>query len=165
MEKKAIFPQLNGLAHGGDYNPDQWLDYPEIFAQDIEAFKKAGINCVSLGIFSWSSYEPREGEYHFEWLQNVIDTLYENGIYTILATPSGARPAWLDKKYPECMRVDSYGIRNHHGDRHNHCMSSKIFREKLHNINTLLAERFAKHPAVIMWHISNEMGGECFCAA
>ena len=163
MEKKAIFPQLKGLAHGGDYNPDQWLSYPDIFTQDIDAFKKAGINCVSLGIFSWASYEPTEGEYHFEWLQHVMDTLYENGIYTILATPSGARPAWLDKKYPECMRVDAYGIRNHHGDRHNHCMSSKIFREKLNNINTLLAQRFAKHPGLIMWHISNEMGGECFC--
>ncbi|MBP1571082.1 MAG: beta-galactosidase [Oscillospiraceae bacterium] len=163
MEKNAIFPKLNGLAHGGDYNPDQWLGYPDIFAQDIDAFKKAGINCVSLGIFSWASYEPVEGEYHFEWLQHVMDTLYENGIYTILATPSGARPAWLDKKYPECMRVDAYGIRNHHGDRHNHCMSSKIFREKLNNINTLLAQRFANHPGLIMWHISNEMGGECFC--
>ncbi len=163
MKKQPLFPVLNGLLHGGDYNPDQWLDRPDILAQDIEYMKKAGINCVSLGIFSWSSYEPREGEYHFEWLKEVMDTLYANGIYTILATPSGAKPAWLDRKYPDCLRVDNMGIRYHHGDRHNYCMSSENFRSKLKNINTMLAERFAHHPGLLMWHISNEMGGDCFC--
>ena len=163
MSRKPLFPKINGLVHGGDYNPDQWLDRPDILMQDIEYMKKAGINCVSLGIFSWSSYEPREGEYHFEWLKEVMDNLYANGIYTILATPSGAKPAWLDRKYPDCLRVDSMGIRYHHGDRHNYCMSSENFRNKLKNINTMLAERFARHPALLMWHISNEMGGECFC--
>ena len=163
MSKKPLFPQLGGLLHGGDYNPDQWLDCPDILAQDIEYMKKAGINCVSLGIFSWASYEPREDEYHFEWLQKVMDSLYANGIYTILATPSGAKPAWLDRKYPDCLRVDNMGIRYHHGDRHNYCMSSENFRRRLKKINSLLAERFARHPALLMWHISNEMGGECFC--
>lgn len=163
MSKKPLFPQLNGMLHGGDYNPDQWLDRPDILAQDIEYMKKAGINCVSLGIFSWSSYEPKENEYHFDWLQQIMDNLYANGIYTILATPSGAKPAWLDKNYPDCLRVDNMGVRYHHGDRHNYCMSSENFRSKLKKINTMLAERFAHHPALLMWHISNEMGGECFC--
>ena len=119
MSKKPLFPQLNGMLYGGDYNPDQWLDRPDILDQDIEYMKKAGINCVSLGIFSWSSYEPKENEYHFEWLQQIMDNLYANGIYTILATPSGAKPAWLDKNYPDCLRVDNMGVRYHHGDRHN----------------------------------------------
>lgn len=163
MSKKPLFPQLNGMLYGGDYNPDQWLDRPDILDQDIEYMKKAGINCVSLGIFSWSSYEPKENEYHFEWLQQIMDNLYANGIYTILATPSGAKPAWLDKNYPDCLRVDNMGVRYHHGDRHNYCMSSENFRNKLKKINTMLAERFAHHPALLMWHISNEMGGECFC--
>ena len=94
--------------HGGDYNPDQWLDYPEILEKDIELMKKAGINEASLGIFSWSMYEPFEGQFDFSWLRKIMDNLYANGIYTILATPSGARPAWLDEKYPEAMRVDAY---------------------------------------------------------
>ena len=25
---------------GGDYNPDQWIDYPEIVERDIELMKK-----------------------------------------------------------------------------------------------------------------------------
>ncbi|MCI6676965.1 MAG: beta-galactosidase [Clostridiales bacterium] len=163
MDRTALFPNLNGILHGGDYNPDQWLDRPDILKKDIELMKKAKINCVTLGVFSWSVYEPVEGEFHFEWLENIIDNLYDNDIYTILATPSGARPAWLDEKYPDSLRVDAYGHRFHHGVRHNHCMSSENFRNKVKIINTKLAEKFANHPAIILWHISNEFGGYCYC--
>ena len=93
--------EISGLLHGGDYNPDQWLDYPEILEDDIELMKEAGVNVVTLGVFSWSSLEPEEGVFTFEWLDNIMDRLYENGIYVILSTPSAARPPWLAKKYPE----------------------------------------------------------------
>ena len=164
MNKKALFEQIGGIMHGGDYNPEQWLDRPDILEQDIVMMKKAGINCVTLGVFSWSVYEPVEGEFHFEWLKEIMDNLYQNGIYTVLATPSGARPAWLDEKYPEAMRVDSYGHRYHHGVRHNHCLQSPIMREKIQILDTKLAENFADHPGLLLWHISNEFGGECFCS-
>ncbi|MCH5274950.1 MAG: beta-galactosidase [Lachnospiraceae bacterium] len=163
MARHILFPQVDGLIHGGDYNPEQWLDRPDILKEDVRMMKKAGMNSASLGIFSWSAYEPVEGEYHFEWLTDCIDCLYENGIYTILATPSGARPAWLDEKYPEAMRVDAYGVRYHHGVRENHCMSSPIYREKVKNIITRLHEAVGDHPGVIQWHVSNEFGGECYC--
>lgn len=158
-----LFPKLPKMIHGGDYNPDHWLDHPEVLAEDIEVMKKAGINCVTLGVFAWASYEPREGEYHFEWLKERMDTLYENGIYTILATPTGARPAWLDAKYPECMRVWKDGRRAHHGFRHNHCMSSPVFREKSEGIIRKLIEAVGNHPGLILWHINNELGGDCYC--
>ena len=104
MSKKILFPQIKGLLHGSDYNPDQWLDRPDILEKDIELMKKAKMTSMSVGIFAWAAYEPSEGEFHMDWLKNIMDKLYENGIYTILATPSGARPAWLDEKYPECKR-------------------------------------------------------------
>ena len=163
MEKKNLFPQAGGFIHGGDYNPEQWLDRPDILEEDIRLMKKAGINSATLGVFSWSVYEPSEGEFHFEWLEKIIDNLYQNGIYTVLSTPSGARPAWLDAAYPEAMRVDRLGLRNHHGGRHNHCMTSPKYREKVRIIDRKLAERFGTHPGVIMYHISNEFGGDCFC--
>lgn len=163
MEKAKLFPQMKGLLHGGDYNPDQWLDRPDILKEDIRLMKKAGVNSVSMGIFSWMAYEPEEGKYQFDWMEKLMDDLYENGIYTILATPSGARPAWMDEKYPEVMRVDNYGVRNHHGIRHNHCMTSPVYREKVAQMNERLAKRFGKHPGLIMWHLSNEYGGECYC--
>ncbi len=163
MEKKMLFPRVGGFLHGGDYNPEQWLDRPDILEEDVRLMKKAGINSVTLGVFSWAVYEPAEGEFHFEWLEEIMDRLYANGIYTVLATPSGARPAWLDAAYPEAMRVSSRGVRNHHGGRHNHCMSSPKYREKVAIIDRKLAERFGKHPGLLMWHISNEFSGMCFC--
>ncbi len=163
MEKKILFPQVGGFVHGGDYNPEQWLDRPDILEEDVRLMKKAGINSMSVGIFSWSVLEPAEGEFHFEWLEEIIDRLYENGIYTVLATPSGARPAWLDEKYPEARRVNRMGMREHHGGRHNHCMSSPVYREKVAVMDRKLAEKFGSHPGVIMYHISNEFSGECYC--
>ena len=153
----------NYLMHGGDYNPDQWLHMPEVLKTDIERFKEAKINTVSVGIFAWSKLEPREGEYEFDWLEKVIDDLYENGISVILATPSGARPHWMTDKYPEVLRTDAEGRKMIFGGRHNHCLTSPVYREKVRQMNTALAKRFGGHPAVKMWHISNEYGGECHC--
>lgn len=163
MRKQILFPKLKGLIHGGDYNPDQWLDRPDILKEDIRLMKKAGVNSATLGIFSWAAYEPSEGEFHFEWMADIIENLYQNGIYTILSTPSGARPAWLDAAYPEAMRVDERGVRNHHGVRHNHCMTSPRFREKVAVIDKKIARRLGTHPGVILYHISNELGGACYC--
>lgn len=156
--------EISNLLHGGDYNPDQWLDYPEILEDDIELMKEAGVNVVTLGVFAWSSLEPEEGVFTFEWLDNIMDRLYENGIYVILSTPSAARPPWLAKKYPEIMRGSMMdGRRMIFGGRENHCESSEIWREKVRIIDEKLAERYANHPALIMWHLSNEMHGLCYC--
>ncbi|MBQ3151429.1 MAG: beta-galactosidase [Clostridia bacterium] len=151
------------MIHGGDYNPDQWIDTPEIWDEDMRLMKLANINSATVGIFSWSMIEPEEGVYNFGWLDTMMDKMHENGISVILATPSGARPAWLSQKYPEVLRVEETGIRNEYGVRHNHCLTSPVYREKVRNINRILAERYKDHPALKMWHISNEYGGECHC--
>ena len=93
---------LSAFGHGGDYNPDQWLDYPEVLEQDVELMKKAHVNLVSVAIFAWSALEPEEGRYETAWLRKIIDRLYENGISVLLATPSGARPAWMSVNTPRC---------------------------------------------------------------
>jgi beta-galactosidase len=151
------------VLHGGDYNPDQWLTSTDVLADDIRLMGLANINVVSLGIFAWAALEPEDGVYRFDWLRNVIDSLYASGISTILATPSGARPAWLAAKYPEVLRVSSSLTRNKMGGRHNHCLTSPVYREKVYEINRRLSEAFGGHPGVILWHLSNEYSGECFC--
>ena len=149
--------------HGADYNPDQWLSYPEVLEQDPQMMADAHCNCMSVGIFSWAMLEPAEGEYHFEQLDSIIENLAAKGVKTILATPSAARPRWLAEKYPEVRRVNKAGVREQYNTRHNYCYTSPIYREKTAAIDRLLAQRYGNNPNVILWHISNELGGECHC--
>ena len=149
----AKFPHM---IHGADYNPDQWMKWKdEIWKEDMKLAKQAGMNSLSPGIFAWTALEPKEGEYRFEWLDEIMNLLAENEMVAVLATPSASRPAWMSQKYPEVLRVNRDRTKNIHGDRHNHCLSSPVYREKVTAINTRLAERYHKHPALGVWHISN----------
>ena len=159
------YPPINGkcphVLHGGDYNPDQWPE--EVWAEDMRLMKLAHCNEMTVGIFAWTRLEPAEGQHEFGWLDRVMDMLADAGCYAVLATPSGARPAWLAAKYPEVLRVRPDGRRNLFGVRHNHCLTSPVYREKTRAINSKLAERYKDHPALLAWHLSNEYNGECHC--
>ena len=159
------YPPINSkfpyMLHGGDYNPDQWP--PEIWDEDMRLMKLAHCNAMSVGIFAWAALEPEEGHFEFGWLDRIMDMLAENDAVAVVATPSGARPAWMSQKYPEVLRVRPDRGRNLHGTRHNHCFTSPVYREKVNIINTKLAERYKDHPALLLWHVSNEYSGECHC--
>ena len=155
--------QFPHFIHGADYNPEQWLEDKQIWDQDMVLMQQANCNEMTVGIFSWSTLEPREGEYDFTFLDEIIDKISRNGAKVILATPSGARPRWLAETYEEVLRVDAQGRREHIRGRHNHCLTSPVYREKVRQINEKLAQRYGKHPAVIAWHISNEYSGQCHC--
>ena len=163
MKYEPIAKNFPHMLHGGDYNPDQWIKTKEIWREDMRLAGLAHINTLSVGIFSWVALEPEEGKYDFSWLDEVMDMLAKNNIAAVLATPSGARPAWLSAKYPEVLRIDADRTKRIHGDRHNHCYTSPVYREKVNKINTLLAQRYKDHPALAVWHLSNEYGGECHC--
>lgn len=155
---------VDHLLHGGDYNPDQWLAYPEVIQEDYRLMKEAGCDVMSVNIFGWAALEPREGEFHFEWLDSIMDGLHENGVRVILATPSAARPIWMSKKYPEVLRMDENHVRHLHGGRQNHCLTSPVYRKKVREMSRMLAERYGKHPALAAWHVSNEYEGlGCHC--
>ncbi len=163
MKKQYINEKFPHFLHGADYNPDQWIFDKSIWDEDMRLMKEANCNEMTVGIFAWATLEPREGEYDFSYLDEIIEKIYQNGGRVVLATPSGARPHWLAEKYPEVLRVNKRGEKMMFGTRHNHCFTSPVYREKVRAINTLLAERYGKHPAVVAWHLSNEYGGECFC--
>lgn len=161
--KDIIIKNFPHMLHGGDYNPDQWQDMPEILSEDMRLMKLANCNEMTVGIFAWSALEPEEGKFDFTFLDKAMDDIYAAGGRVILATPSGARPVWMAQKYPEVLRTDENGIRNLFGRRHNHCFTSPVYREKVRIINTKLAQRYKNHPALIAWHLSNEYSGECHC--
>ena len=121
MSKTYMNENFPHFLYGGDYNPDQWVDYPGIIDEDMRLMKLAGCNEMTVGLFAWSMIEPSEGVFEFDYLDKVLDKIFENGGRVILGTPSGARPHWLADKYPEVLRVDRDGVREHFNSRHNHC--------------------------------------------
>lgn len=155
--------KLDEFLHGGDYNPDQWLDQPEVIDEDFKLFRNAKINSLTLAVFAWDKLEPEEGHFEFDWLDKIFDKIEAQNGHVILATPSGARPRWMAAKYPEVLRVNAEGVRNYYGERHNHCYTSPIYRQKVQLMNRKLAEHFGKRKSLVLWHVSNEYGGACYC--
>lgn len=151
----------NKIFYGGDYNPDQWDE--KTIDEDMRLFKKAGINLLTLPVFSWAKLEPDEGVYDFEWLDRLMDKFAENGMSVCLATPTTAQPAWLSTRYPEVLPVDIAGRRRTHGMRVFFCYNSLKYRERAAAISEELAKRYKDHPALAVWHVSNEYGTYCYC--
>lgn len=162
--EKDLQRQKRYFLHGGDYNPEQWRDSPEVLREDLRLMKKARCNTFSVGIFSWSALEPKEGEYDFSFLDETIENVGKIGAKVNLATPSAAMPYHLAAKYPEVLKVTQNGERKKFGGRQNFCPTSPIYREKVREINERLSERYGRNETVLTWHISNEYYGEpCYC--
>ena len=151
-----VWPAVEGIAYGGDYNPEQWPR--EVWEQDMALMKQAGVNLVSVGIFSWALLEPSEGRYDFEWLDDLLDLLHSNGIAADLGTPTAAPPAWFYATYPEARVVNRDGVAMGPGSRGACSPSSPLYRAAAARIAGELAKRYAQHPAVVMWHVHNEYG-------
>ncbi|MER6492456.1 beta-galactosidase [Streptomyces griseorubiginosus] len=142
------------ILFGGDYNPEQWPE--ETWPEDVRLMKAAGVNSVTLGVFSWSKLEPRPGEREFGWLDLLMDLMHDNGIGVVLATPTASPPPWLGHLHPDTLPVDQDGRTEHWGGRQHFSHSSATYRRFAATITEDLAARYGGHPALTMWHINNE---------
>ncbi|MGX5772228.1 beta-galactosidase [Microbacterium trichothecenolyticum] len=145
-----------GICFGGDYNPEQWPR--PVWKEDAELMVRAGVNLVTVGVFSWARIEPSPGEYDFVWLDEVLDLLHAHGIAVDLATPTASPPPWLGILHPDTLPVNADGVRLAAGSRNQFTAASRVYREHALAIATALAERYAAHPGVRMWHVGNEFG-------
>jgi beta-galactosidase len=154
----------NRIAFGGDYNPEQWPR--EVWVDDLRLMAQAGVSFVTLGVFSWSWLEPSKGEYSFDWLDDIMDLLGEHGIAVDLATATATPPPWLTSAYPEILPVDREGHTLWPGSRQSWCPSSPLYREFALALTERLSSRYHDHPALAMWHVSNEYACHnlpCYC--
>ena len=155
---------VTGIAFGCDYNPEQWS--ADIWPEDIRLMREAGITIVAINVFGWALLEPRPGVYDFSGLDAVVDLLHEAGIRINLGTGTASPPPWLTTGHPEILPMASDGTRRWPGGRQAYCPSSPIFREHAVRLATAVAERYGAHPAVELWHVSNELGCHnalCYC--
>ena len=149
------------LAFGGDYNPEQWP--AGVWAEDDALMRAAGVNTVTVGVFSWALLEPSEGRFEFGWLDSTLDRLAANGIQVVLATPTASPPPWFSFAYPDALPVTRDGVRRWHGSRDTYCAAAPAYRAACVRIAGELARRYADHPALTMWHVHNEYGTWCWC--
>jgi len=161
QERRPSHAKAPFLWHGGDFSPEQWP--PELLETDLRLMDDAHCQVFSVGIFSWAALEPSEGRFDFDWLDRVLDAFAERGKFAALATPSAAMPGWLAQKHPDVLRVEPDGGRRRFGERVNHCWSSPEYRRRCREMAERLAKRYGKHPAVVLWHVSNEYNGACHC--
>jgi beta-galactosidase len=152
------------IAFGGDYNPEQWPR--EVWADDMRLMAAAGVTFVTVGVFSWSWLEPERGRYDFGWLDDVMGLLDEHGIAVDLATATATPPPWLSAAHPEILPVDRDGRTLWPGSRQAWCPSSPVYRDLALGLTEQLASRYHDHPALAMWHVSNEYACHnlpCYC--
>jgi beta-galactosidase len=145
-----------GLAFGADYNPEQWPR--AVWDEDVQAMREAGVNIVSVGIFSWAHLQPTEQTWTFGWLDDVMDLLQDNDIAVDLATATASPPPWLTTKHPEILPVNVRGETVWPGARQHWRATSPVFRAYALDLVRTIANRYASHPALAAWHVSNELG-------
>ena len=155
------YEKLNKIPYGGDYNPEQWPE--EVWKEDMRLFHLAGIDIVTLNVFSWAALQPDENTYDFSKLDQIMELVKENGLKVCMATSTGAHPAWMAKRYPDILRVDFDGRKRKFGGRHNSCPNSPTYHKYAPRLAKMLAERYRDYDNIVAWHISNEFGGECYC--
>jgi beta-galactosidase len=142
------------ILFGGDYNPEQWPE--DVWQDDVRLMKEAGVNSVTLGVFSWAKIEPRPGAREFGWLDRLMDLMHGGGIGVVLATPTASPPPWLGRLHPETLPRDENGQIVWWGARQQFSHSSAVYRRYAEAITEDLAARYGSHPALTMWHINNE---------
>ncbi|MDF6046368.1 beta-galactosidase [Streptomyces sp. JH14] len=151
------------ILFGGDYNPEQWPE--EVWEDDVRLMKEAGVNSVTLGVFSWAKIEPRPGAREFGWLDRLMELLHAHGIGVVLATPTASPPPWMGAQHPETLPRAEDGAIVWYGSRQQFCASSPVYRRYAASLTEDLAARYAGHPALTVWHINNEYCTHCWCDA
>jgi beta-galactosidase len=153
---QRMHKRLGGIAYGGDYNPEQWPR--DVWLEDARLMQEAGVNLVTLAVFSWSRLETADGVYDFGWLDEVMDLMHSHGIGVDLATPDAVPPAWLIAQHPDILPELADGSTFGFGSRQHFDVSHPAYREKSLAMAEKMGERYAGHPALMMWHVGNEYG-------
>lgn len=152
---------MEKIFYGGDYNPEQWPE--EIWEEDMRLLKNAGVDILTLNVFSWAKLQPSEAKYDFTQLDKIVKLVSDNGFKICMATSTAAHPAWMAQRHPDVLQVDYDGLKRKFGGRHNSCPSSPTYRMYSAKLAGKLAERYRKFDNIVAWHVSNEYGADCYC--
>lgn len=146
---------------GVDYYPEAWDR--SLWVSDADLMQKTGVKIVRMGEFAWCRMEPKEGEFHFEWLDEVISLFAQRGISVVLGTPTSCPPLWFYEKYPNSVQTGRDGHKIQTGIRGHRCLNSPDFIRYAQRITEAMTKHYAENPAVIAWQIDNELEAYFCC--
>lgn len=136
------------------YYPEHWS--PGQWERDLKHIADLGFAFTHFAEFAWASLEPEEGVFTFDWLDEVVEIAHNNGLKIIMCTPTPTPPAWLTRKHPEILSVNSDFIRQEHGSRLHTIYDHPVYLHHTRIIVEKMAQRYGDHPAVAGWQIDNE---------
>jgi len=139
-----------GAAYYHEYMPEERLE------KDVELMKKAGVTVVRIGESTWSSWEPRDGQFEYGCIDRVVEAMHKAGIKVILGTPTYSIPPWLYYKHPEILVTHLDGRKATYGIRQNMDITHPAYRFYCERIIRKIISRYKDHPAVIGYQIDNE---------
>lgn len=151
---------VNGksITLGTCYYPEHWDK--KMWAEDLDRMLAVGIRVIRIAEFAWNKFEPREGEYHFDFFDEFLALADEKGMSVIFCTPTATPPAWLSAKYPEILNSDKEGNLIQHGSRRHYNYNSPVYRDFVVKLVEQLGAHYGRCPAIIGWQLDNELNCE-----
>lgn len=149
-------PSLQRILFGAAYYME--YEYEPKLEEDMKLLSQAHMNVIRVGESVWSRWEPREGEFHLDWLEPVLDATQRHNIKVIIGLPTYAIPMWMARSYPDIALQSSWGVRRGFGGREEHNYNHPAFTYFAERICRKIVERYRNHPAVIGWQLHNEPG-------
>lgn len=147
---------------GVDYYPEQWDR--SLWEHDIITMAQTGVKVVRFGEFSWSKLEPREGEFDFEWLDDIMKLCAGAGMGIVMGVPTNCPPQWLYESHPEIVRTGEDGKPLQTGIRGHRCINSPVFVQYARRITTQIVRRYNANRSIVAWQIDNELEAySCTC--
>ena len=140
---------LYGAAYYDEYMPEERLE------KDVEMLKKANMNVVRIAESTWSTLEPRDGEFDFTSVDRVLEAMHRGNIHVIVGTPTYAVPSWLVKKDPDVLATTTRG-RGLYGPRQIMDITNRTYLFHAERVIRELISHVAGHPAVIGYQLDNE---------
>ena len=138
-----------GTAYYPEYMPCDRIE------KDFLMMKKAGINTIRVAESTWSTLEPRDGEFDFTFIDSILKEAEKAELSVIVGTPTYAVPSWLSQKDPDVMVINSKG-REKYGRRQIFDLLNPTFRFHAERVIRELISHTAQHSSVIGFQIDNE---------
>jgi beta-galactosidase len=150
--------KLDAPTIGVCYYPEHWPE--DLWENDLDRMLELGIKVIRIAEFAWNKFEPREGEYTFEFFDKFLDIAEKKDMKVIFCTPTATPPAWLTHKYPDVLNAKEDGTLYRHGLRRHYNYNSPIYKDFTSRIVEQLAAHYCPHPTIIGWQIDNELNCE-----